>query len=119
MTIDEIKELIHVLQETGIAELEVQRGDNRVRIRKASAAPQDVIVPAVQDVKTTDSAHRLDTVSIAAKKRRLISHLLRAELCRILLARIFFRSKPLSAAFMRSSSLSAKVAALKLLLRAR
>jgi acetyl-CoA carboxylase biotin carboxyl carrier protein len=47
MTIDEIKELIYVLQETGIAELEVQRGDNRVRIRKATAAPQDVIVPAV------------------------------------------------------------------------
>ena len=33
MTIDEIKELIRVLQESGIAELEVQRGDNRVRIR--------------------------------------------------------------------------------------
>jgi acetyl-CoA carboxylase biotin carboxyl carrier protein len=47
MTIDEIKELIHVLQETGIAELEVQRGDNRVRIRRAIVAAQDVIVPAV------------------------------------------------------------------------
>jgi acetyl-CoA carboxylase biotin carboxyl carrier protein len=47
MTIDEIKELIHVLQETGIAELEVQRGENRVRIRRATAAPQDVIVPTV------------------------------------------------------------------------
>jgi acetyl-CoA carboxylase biotin carboxyl carrier protein len=33
MTIDEIKELIRVVHETGIAELEVQRGDNRVRIR--------------------------------------------------------------------------------------
>ena len=47
MTIDEIKELIHVLQETGIAELELQRGDSRVRIRKATASPQDVIVPTV------------------------------------------------------------------------
>ncbi len=37
MTIDEIKELIRVVHETGIAELEVQRGDNRVRIR--SSAP--------------------------------------------------------------------------------
>ena len=37
MTTDEIKELIRVVHETGIAELEVQRGDNRVRIR--SAAP--------------------------------------------------------------------------------
>ncbi len=51
MTIDEIKELIHVLQETGIGELEVQRGDRRVRIRKAtSAPPQEVIVPAVLPV---------------------------------------------------------------------
>jgi acetyl-CoA carboxylase biotin carboxyl carrier protein len=33
MTIDEIKELIRVVHETGISELEVQRGDNRVRIR--------------------------------------------------------------------------------------
>lgn len=47
MTIDEIKQLIYVLQETGIAELEVQRGDSRVRIRRATAPAQDVIVPAV------------------------------------------------------------------------
>ena len=33
MTIDEIRELIHLVTETGVAELEVQRGDNRVRIR--------------------------------------------------------------------------------------
>lgn len=48
MTIDEIKELIHVLQETGIGELELQRGENRVRIRRATGVPsQDVLVPAV------------------------------------------------------------------------
>jgi acetyl-CoA carboxylase biotin carboxyl carrier protein len=38
MTIDEIKELIRVVHETGIAELEVQRGDNRVRIRSGAHA---------------------------------------------------------------------------------
>ena len=37
MTIDEIRELIQLLSDTGIAELEVQRGDNRVRIRKSFA----------------------------------------------------------------------------------
>jgi len=36
MTIEEIKELIFVVRETGIAELEVQRGDNRVRIKSAT-----------------------------------------------------------------------------------
>jgi acetyl-CoA carboxylase biotin carboxyl carrier protein len=35
MTIDEIRELIQLLSDTGVAELEVQRGENRVRIRKS------------------------------------------------------------------------------------
>ena len=38
MTIDEIKELIHVVRETGIFELEVQRGENKVRIRTTAAS---------------------------------------------------------------------------------
>jgi acetyl-CoA carboxylase biotin carboxyl carrier protein len=40
MTIDEIKELIQVVRDTGIAELEVQRGDNRVRIKSANATQE-------------------------------------------------------------------------------
>jgi acetyl-CoA carboxylase biotin carboxyl carrier protein len=40
MTIDEIRELIQLASETGVAELEVQRGDSRVRIRRAAFAPQ-------------------------------------------------------------------------------
>jgi acetyl-CoA carboxylase biotin carboxyl carrier protein len=46
MTVDEIRELIQLATETGIAELEVQRGDNRVRIRRAVAAGQEILVPA-------------------------------------------------------------------------
>ena len=47
MTVDEIRELINLAAETGIAELEVQRGDNRVRIRRASfATPQEFVVTA-------------------------------------------------------------------------
>src|SRR5262245_47012377 len=34
MTIEDIRELIKVVNESGIAELEVQRGDSRVRIRR-------------------------------------------------------------------------------------
>ncbi len=37
MTIEEIKELIQVVRDTGIAELEVQRGENRVRIKGVAA----------------------------------------------------------------------------------
>lgn len=45
MTVDEIRELINLASETGIAELEVQRGQNRVRIRRAGfAAPQEIVV---------------------------------------------------------------------------
>jgi acetyl-CoA carboxylase biotin carboxyl carrier protein len=47
VTVDEIRELINLAAETGIAELEVQRGENRVRIRRASfATPQEIVVAA-------------------------------------------------------------------------
>lgn len=52
MTIDEIKDLIRVVQETGILELEVQQGENRVRIRSA-ASNQDLVAPAVLPVQMT------------------------------------------------------------------
>lgn len=52
MTIDEIKDLIRVVQETGILELEVQQGENRVRIRSA-ATNQEVVVPTVLPVQVT------------------------------------------------------------------
>ena len=45
MTVDEIRELIALASETGVAELEVQRGENRVRIRRAGfPAPQEIVV---------------------------------------------------------------------------
>ena len=43
MTIEEIRELIQLLSDTGIAELEVQRGENRVRIRKSFGAETNVV----------------------------------------------------------------------------
>jgi acetyl-CoA carboxylase biotin carboxyl carrier protein len=45
MTVDEIRELIALAAETGVAELEVQRGDARVRIRRAAfSAPQEIVL---------------------------------------------------------------------------
>src|ERR1039458_10738011 len=44
MTVEEIRELINLATETGIDELEVQRGDNRVRIRRAVAGHQDLVL---------------------------------------------------------------------------
>ena len=46
MSNDEIKELIQLVMDSGIAELELQRGDNRVRIRRAMGAMQDITIPA-------------------------------------------------------------------------
>jgi acetyl-CoA carboxylase biotin carboxyl carrier protein len=37
MTNQEIKELLQVFDESGVAEMEVQRGENRLRLRRASA----------------------------------------------------------------------------------
>jgi acetyl-CoA carboxylase biotin carboxyl carrier protein len=65
MTIDEIKELIQVVRETGIAELELQRGDNRVRIRSAAPAAQDFVVPAAPPVQLGTAAQAAATASAA------------------------------------------------------
>jgi acetyl-CoA carboxylase biotin carboxyl carrier protein len=66
MTIEEIKELIRVVRETGIAELEVQRGEDRVRIRSALALPVEavqatpVVPPTVAAAIPSDSkVHQL------------------------------------------------------------
>jgi acetyl-CoA carboxylase biotin carboxyl carrier protein len=42
MTADEIRELIRMAAEEGVAELEVQRGENRVRIRRYISAGSEV-----------------------------------------------------------------------------
>jgi acetyl-CoA carboxylase biotin carboxyl carrier protein len=46
VNIDEIRELIALANESGVAELEVQRGENRVRIRRAGFASTQEIAAA-------------------------------------------------------------------------
>jgi len=46
MSNDEIKQLIQLVVDSGIAELELQRGDNRVRIRRSMGAMHDITIPA-------------------------------------------------------------------------
>ena len=45
MTNEEIQQLIRLAQDSGVAELEVQRGENRVRIRLAGGVAE-VVAPA-------------------------------------------------------------------------
>jgi acetyl-CoA carboxylase biotin carboxyl carrier protein len=47
MTLEEIRELIQTVVSTGVAELEVQRGENRVWIKRtAGMVTQEVVLPA-------------------------------------------------------------------------
>ena len=46
MTIEEIRELIQLVTETGVAELEVQRAENRVRIRRTFPTETSVVMAA-------------------------------------------------------------------------
>ena len=43
MSNEEIKELVQLLVESGVAEIEVQRGDNRVRIRRTMRGKNEVV----------------------------------------------------------------------------
>lgn len=51
MTIDEIRELIRVVQETGVRELEVRQGDNTVRIVSGVSNSPEVMMPTVLPVQ--------------------------------------------------------------------
>ena len=46
MTIEEIQDLIHTVVASGIAELEVQRGENRVWIKRHGGVTQEIMIPA-------------------------------------------------------------------------
>jgi acetyl-CoA carboxylase biotin carboxyl carrier protein len=46
MSNDEIKELIKLVTESGIAELEIERGGDRVRIRRTLEPKQETAVPS-------------------------------------------------------------------------
>jgi acetyl-CoA carboxylase biotin carboxyl carrier protein len=43
MTIEEIKELIAIFNESGVGELELQRGENRLRLRRAGTTQEFVV----------------------------------------------------------------------------
>ncbi|HEX5227253.1 MAG TPA: acetyl-CoA carboxylase biotin carboxyl carrier protein [Bryobacteraceae bacterium] len=56
MTNDEIKELIQLLVDSGIAELEVERGGDRVRIRRTIESPAPVVTSAAAVAETVPQA---------------------------------------------------------------
>jgi acetyl-CoA carboxylase biotin carboxyl carrier protein len=78
MTNDEIRELIQLATDTGVAELEVQRGENRVRIRtkfgvEASVtAPQPVVMTAPAPAAKPEAPARKETDSLVYVKSPIV-----------------------------------------------
>jgi acetyl-CoA carboxylase biotin carboxyl carrier protein len=52
MTIEEIKELLEIFNESGIGEMELQRGENRLRLKRAGMS-QEIVMPAAAPVMLT------------------------------------------------------------------
>jgi acetyl-CoA carboxylase biotin carboxyl carrier protein len=63
MTLDEIRQLIQLAQESGVAELEVQRAENRVRVKLAGANYEIGVtpLPAVNSSPRTSETAPVDT----------------------------------------------------------
>jgi acetyl-CoA carboxylase biotin carboxyl carrier protein len=55
MTIDEIKELLQIFNESGVAEFELQRGENRLRLRRAGLT-HDYLIQAPPAPMQTNAA---------------------------------------------------------------
>jgi len=47
MTNEEIKELIRIFTDSGLGEMEVQRGENRLRLRRSLGVNTDMLIPQV------------------------------------------------------------------------
>ena len=66
MSNDEIKELIQLVMDSGIAELELQRGDNRVRIRRSMGMLHDIAIPATGNSSNSTSESSVQAPAVPA-----------------------------------------------------
>jgi acetyl-CoA carboxylase biotin carboxyl carrier protein len=72
MTIEEIRELIQLATETGVAELEVQRGENRVRIRKSFGVEATVVAVPPVVAATAAAPSKAETAPKEKEKDSLV-----------------------------------------------
>src|SRR6202049_2515803 len=66
MSNDEIKELIQLVMDSGIAELELQRGDNRVRIRRSIGTMKKITIPGTMTAHPPNSTDGQTSASSAS-----------------------------------------------------
>jgi acetyl-CoA carboxylase biotin carboxyl carrier protein len=69
MTIDEIKELLQIFNESGVGELEVQRGEDRLRIKRAASNKEYVVASGPQPVPVAPAPVPAMTTPAAAPAR--------------------------------------------------
>jgi len=69
MNIDEIKELLQIFNESGVGELEVQRGEDRLRIKRAGMNKEYVMTPVQQAVAPAAPSSQPMTAAAAAPAR--------------------------------------------------
>ena len=76
MTIDEIKELLDLFNESGVGELEIERDGERIRIRKAGQAAEYQVSPALtaaaQPQETTVSVESVPASTGAADSEQIL-----------------------------------------------
>jgi len=65
MNISEIKEMIQAVVDSGVAELEVQRGDNRVRIVRGGSQQEIIVTGSAPAAPAPVSSVPLQTVQVA------------------------------------------------------
>jgi acetyl-CoA carboxylase biotin carboxyl carrier protein len=64
MTIEEIKELLEIFNESGIGEMELQRGENRLRLKRAGMN-SEIVMPAPAPVVVTTAPAVLPAAPVA------------------------------------------------------
>jgi len=67
MTIDEIKELLQIFNESGVGELEVQRGEDRLRIKRAGSNKEYMMAPAQQQPVAAPPPQPVSAASASAR----------------------------------------------------
>ena len=72
MTIDEIRELIQIVKDTGIAELEVRRGENSVRVRSTASHTQEIVLPATLPMNLSATAGQGATTAKQEDERDIV-----------------------------------------------
>jgi acetyl-CoA carboxylase biotin carboxyl carrier protein len=81
MSNDEIKELIQLVIESGIAELEIERGEERVRIRRTLEPKQEIPDPAVSLPTTVvETGHSVAGQSSAAPAPNVSEHIVKSPI---------------------------------------